>query len=73
MAGPEVPNMTVIKGLIAVTFGITFIFFAYTIILRMIFFMCGLLLTYYGLQLLNITVFNDAIKNIRAYLKKYFS
>lgn len=73
MNGNEPKNMNVIKGLLATAFGIMFMIFAYSIMLRMILFICGALLVYYGLQLLNIPVINNAINTIKSYASRFLS
>lgn len=73
MSANEPKNMTFIKGLLATSFGIMFMIFAYSIMLRMILFICGALLVYYGLQLLNIPVLNSAVHTIRTQVNKFLS
>lgn len=73
MNGSQIPNMNVVKGLLAVAFGVIFIIFAYSIVLRMFFFLSGILLVYYGLQLLNLQAVNDGLATVKNFVQKFFS
>lgn len=73
MNGNGLPNMNVIKGLLAITFGLIFIMFAYNIILRMIFFTCGMCLLYYGFKELDIPALKMFFATTHTYIKKLFS
>jgi hypothetical protein len=64
--------MNLIKGLIATVIGFMLLLFAYSIILRMIFFTCGVLLIYYGLSMLNIPAINNIFNSIKTQLQKFF-
>lgn len=67
----ETPNMDLIKGLLATVIGFMLLLFAYSIILRMIFFTCGLLLIYYGLRILNIPAINKVLNQIKSFFKRF--
>lgn len=71
MNSHEPQNMKLIKGILATTIGIMFIIFAYTIMLRMILFVAGAILLYYGLQHLNIPAVNKVINTAKNYLNKF--
>ncbi len=73
MDNRDFPNMAVIKGLIATSIGFMFIFFAYSILLRMIMFSCGVMLVYYGLQQLNIPALNHIINTFKSYINRFLS
>ena len=66
-------NINFVKGLLVTAFGALFMIFAYTIIFRMILFICGALLLFYGLQLLNISGLNKVIHAIKGYVNKILS
>ena len=61
----NMPNVNVIKGLLAVVFGLMFIVFAAKIILNIVFFVAGIGLIYYGLRVLD-------MKQATEYLDKFF-
>lgn len=61
----NMPNMNVMKGLLAVIFGLMFIVFAAKIILNIIFFIAGIGLIYYGLRVLD-------MRQATEYLDKIF-
>lgn len=69
----KIPNVDAIKGILAVFFGCMLVILAYSIILRMIYFIGGLLLIYYGLQKLNLPTLNKTIKKIKHYFKELCS
>ena len=73
MNGKDLPNMNVVKGLLAITFGLIFVMFAYNIILRMIFFTCGLGLLYYGFKVLDLPALKHFFTTVQAQIKKLFS
>ena len=73
MNGKELPNMTVVKGLLAITFGLVLIMFAYNIILRMVFFVCGLGLLYYGFKTLDLPALKTFFETLQVQIKKLFS
>lgn len=58
-------SISTIKGALAIAFGIMFMIFAYTIVVRMILFISGALLFYYGLQLLNIPGVNNIVAKFK--------
>jgi hypothetical protein len=72
MNDKETPNMNLIKGLIATVIGFMLLLFAYSIILRMIFFTCGVLLIYYGLNMLNIPAISKVLTTIKVQLQRFF-
>lgn len=72
MNDKETPNMNLIKGLIATVIGFMLLLFAYSIILRMIFFTCGVLLIYYGLNMLNIPAISKVLATIKVQLQRFF-
>ena len=73
MNGKELPNMTVIRGLLAVTFGLVLIMFAYNIILRMIFFVSGMALLYYGFKTLELPALKTFFATMQTQIRKFFS
>jgi len=66
----NLPNMTVVKGLIAILLGLILIMMSYRVIVRMLFFLGGILLIYYGLQILNIPAINNALGATKQFFKK---
>jgi hypothetical protein len=62
----ETEKNRTIKGILAIVFGLFLVILAHKIILRMIFFTCGILFIYYGLIMLKIkqaTSYIDRIVN----------
>ncbi len=70
MENKNLPDMTVIKGIIAVCLGIILIICSYSIMLRMLCFVAGALLVYYGVCLLNIPAINNALSYIKTHIQK---
>lgn len=60
----DLPNMNVIKGLVAIFLGTLFVLIAHKIIVQTMLFIGGLSLIYYGFVTLNITQINDALRII---------
>lgn len=58
----DLPNINVIKGLVAIFLGTLFILIAHKIIVHALLLVSGFGLIYYGLATLNINQINDAIK-----------
>lgn len=71
-SGDPMPNMNVVKGLLAIIFGLMFVVFAAKIILNIIFFIAGVALVYYGLRVLNLRQATDYIEKVFAQLKRMF-
>ena len=69
----NLPDLTIVKGVIAMALGLMCIVFAYGIIMRMMFFVAGTGLVYYGLRLLNIPALNNVLTLIKAYWNRLFS
>lgn len=67
------PSQQLIRGLLALFFGLLFVGFAYQIIARLVLFCLGAWLIYYGLRLLGITQVTDLVENFIERLKKLFS
>ena len=65
-------TQTLVRGLLALFFGILFVGFAYRIVLRMIFFGAGISLIYYGFRVLGVTQVTDYIDTIAARAKRIF-
>lgn len=65
-------TQTLVRGILALFFGLLFVGFSYRIILRMIFFGVGISLIYYGFRVLGITQVTDYIDNITARIKRTF-
>lgn len=68
----KMPNMNVVKGLLAIIFGVMFMVFAYKIILNIIFFVAGLMLIYYGLLILNMKHVLDYVDQLVNKIKRLF-
>ena len=71
-SGDPMPNMDVLKGLLAIVFGLMFVVFAAKIILNVIFFIAGIALVYYGLRVLNLRQATDYVDRIFARIKQFF-
>ena len=65
-------TQTLVRGLLALFFGLLFVGFAYRIILRMIFFGAGISLIYYGFRVLGVTQVTDYTDKIIARIKHTF-
>lgn len=65
-------TQTLIRGLLALFFGLLFVGFAYRIVLRMIFFGAGVSLIYYGFRVLGVTQVTDCIDNVVARVRRAF-
>jgi hypothetical protein len=68
----QLPDMSTLKGLAAVIIGIILIALAHSIIIHMMLFVSGLLLMYYGFNLLNITGVKTILASIKNYCAKWF-
>lgn len=68
----NVPNMNVIKGLLAIIFGLAFMIWAYKIIFNVIIFVIGAMLIYYGLVILKIKQVTDFIDGVVVKVKRCF-
>ena len=64
---------TMVRGIIALCFGLFFIGLAYRIIVRIVFFGLGLGLIYYGFKVLGITQVTEAIDTVVERIKKLFN
>ena len=62
------PNMDVLKGLLSIIFGIILIALAYKVIVAVLLLLSGLILIYYGLEVLKITW---ATKSIDEIIKRF--
>lgn len=60
----DLPNMNVIKGLVAIFLGTLFVLIAHKVIMQTLLFVGGLALIYYGLMTLDITQINVALKMV---------
>ena len=65
-------TQTLIRGLLALFFGLLFVGFAYRIVLRMMFFGVGISLLYYGFMVLVVTQVTDYVDTIAARIKRIF-
>lgn len=63
---------TLIRGILALFFGLLFVGFAYRIVLYMISFGAGMSLIYYGFRVLGVTQVTDYIDMVIAKVKKVF-
>ncbi len=63
---------TLIRGILALAFGLLFVGFAYRIVLRMVFFGAGVSLIYYGFRVLGVTQVTDYIDMVIAKIRKAF-
>jgi hypothetical protein len=70
MDGHNMPNMNMIKGLIATLLGIILIFYSYHIIVHALLFVSGFLFVFYGLRLLDIPAVNRVLDHVRTFFKK---
>lgn len=66
-------NVTTAKGVLAVLVGLVFIFSASSIVIRMLFLAAGVFLMYYGLQMLNIPIVNNALNKVKDLIQKVLS
>ncbi len=66
-------NMDVVKGALSIIFGLMFVVFAIKIILKVVFFVAGLLLLYYGLCILKLhqatSLIDGLVARIMSHLK----
>lgn len=69
---PNVPNLNVIKGLLAIIFGLAFMIWAYKIIFNVIIFVIGAILIYYGLVILRVKQVTNLIDQMIGKIKKLF-
>lgn len=67
------PNLSVVKGILAIVFGCMFIIMSYSIIIRMTLFTAGLFLIYYGIKMLNVPQIEQGIHKTKDYFKKMIS
>jgi len=69
----QLPNADTIKGLIAVVVGVVLLVAtSYKLLLSVVFFCCGVVLTYRGLQWLKLKQVTDFIDTVVGNLKKVF-
>ena len=66
----NIPDLNVVKGILAIIFGAIFIGLAYRIILSIILFVTGLMLIYYGLAILNVKKVTECIDQVIAQVKR---
>jgi len=69
----NIPSTTLIRGIVALCFGLFFLALAYRIILRVIFFIVGLSLIYYGFRVLGCTQVTEAVENLIIRIRKLFN
>lgn len=67
-----VQMQVLIRGLLALFFGLLFVGFAYRIVVRMLFFGAGVSLIYYGFRVLGVTQVTDAVDQVIAKIKRVF-
>ncbi|MBX9831389.1 hypothetical protein K2X40_05500 [Candidatus Babeliales bacterium] len=72
MDNMNMPNLGVVKGLLAVIGGVVLVFFAFKMIFQIACFVTGFLLIYYGLALLNIKQATDYIDFFLVKIRKLF-
>jgi hypothetical protein len=60
----NMPNMSALKGLLSIIFGIIGIVLAYKIIISVMLFIAGFILLYYGIGLLKLTAVTKGIDDI---------
>jgi hypothetical protein len=70
MDGQNMPNMRVVKGLLATSLGVIFMLYAYKMIIHVILFTTGALLVYYGLLMLNIPVVTNVLHKVKSFFVK---
>jgi hypothetical protein len=68
-----VSRNALVRGIIALCFGLFFLGMAYRIIVRVIFFGIGLSLIYYGFRVLGITQVTQAVDSMIERIKKLFN
>lgn len=66
------PTQTLVRGLLALCFGLIFLGFAYRVIVRILFFGLGVGLIYYGFRVLGITQVTQSIDAMVARIKRLF-
>jgi len=71
MSKNEMPDLTTIKGLIATAVGVIFIVMSYSVILKTLLFVTGVVLVYYGIQMLNITALNHFLSTVKSHIKRF--
>ena len=69
----NLPDLTIVKGVVCMALGIMLVAFATSIIIRMTCFVAGLGFIYIGLRMLNIPGLNNRFSLIRSYCQKFFS
>lgn len=67
----DLPNMNVIKALVAIFLGTLFILIAHKIIVQTLLFIGGVALIYYGFVTLNVTQINDLLRMIVEKIKSF--
>jgi hypothetical protein len=73
MDNKNLPDLAVVKGLLATTLGAILVLAAYKIILQAIFFVTGIFLVYYGLSMLNVPAINHFFGSIKSHFNKFMS
>ena len=69
----EIPNLSVVKGLLSIILGVMFVVFSFRIILNFIFLVLGSMLIYYGLAVLKMKKATDYIDNIVGRIRNLFA
>jgi len=67
----NMPNMKVVKGLLAILLGIILIVSASRIVLHIVLFATGIMLTYYGLVILNMKQATDYIDHVIGKIRQF--
>jgi hypothetical protein len=73
MDNKNLPDLTVVKGMLATTLGAILVLAAYKIILEAILFVTGIFLIYYGLSMLNVPAINHFFGSIKNHFNKFMS
>ncbi len=67
----DLPNMNVIKGLVAIFLGTLFVLIAHKVIMQTLLFIGGVALIYYGLMTLDITQINVVLKMVMDKIRSF--
>jgi hypothetical protein len=66
------PAQTLVRGILALCFGLLFLGFAYRVIVRIVFFGVGVGLVYYGFRVLGITQVTEGVDSVVARIRRLF-
>ncbi len=66
----NMPNIRMIKGLVATLVGLVLIVLSWGVILRMLLFCCGAFLLYHGVRMLDVQAFRTLTDTVKYYVNK---